>query len=906
MAIVPGAQLGAYEILAPLGAGGMGEVYRARDTRLNRAVAIKVLPADFAKDADRLRRFEQEARATSALNHPNILTIYDIGTASSELGGAPYLVAELLEGEELRAQVDAGALPVRRALDYAQQIAAGLAAAHEKGIVHRDLKPENLFVTKDGRVKILDFGLARMKPQKLAGGVDSEAATLRPLTNPGVIMGTVGYMSPEQVRGQEADHRADIFSFGIILHEMLSGQRTFTGDSLVELMNAILKEEPPELSETNAKISPQLEKIVRRCLEKKPERRFHSAHDLGFALEALATPSSSGANRTEAVQALDTSATTKRSDWRERIAWLTATALLLTTLWLAWAYFTRKPMETQARKFSVLMPEKVAMIWWEAPIISPDGQRIVFIAKDAVGKTSLWLRPLNSLTAQPLADTEAAKNPFWSPDSRVIGFFTPGKLKKIDATGGAVSTICEAANGRGGSWSRQDVIIFVPGTRSPVLRVSANGGTPVPITTFDETLAETAHRYPQFLPDGKHFLFLSTRPLNGKSGIYLGSLDGTERQHLMELNTNAVYAAPGYLLFIRDHTLMAQPFDAERRQLSGEPVPIAEPVVRLTNTQANGDLSLFSVSENGVLVYRNSRDLDPLQIVWLDRAGKQLGAFDPPGDYRYPTISPDGKTVAVDLRDQQTGTYDIWLFEVARGVRSRFTSNPGEDTGATWSSDSSRLAFTSDRRANPSSGKLYVKQANGAGNEEELAEITGGVGSGDWSSDGQYFLYGKQAPSGNNALEVVSISGDKQPRQLLDASSTHLSSRFSPDGKWIAYTSNETGVFEVYVQSFPTLEKRVQVSKGGGRSPVWHKDGKGLFYISAERQMMAVTWNGNDKVVVGAATVLFQAGIESARSQERFYDVSPDGQRFLLLRPTGEIVSTPFTVVLNWMAEVKK
>lgn len=926
MNIAPGLKLGSYQILSLLGKGGMGEVWRAQDTRLNRAVAIKVLPATLAHDADRLSRFALEAKATGALNHPNILTVHDIGTHEN----APYIVAELLDGEELRAQLKNGGLPVRKAIDYAQQIAAGLTAAHEKNIVHRDLKPENLFVTNDGRVKILDFGLAKLTGLRNAdfGLRNEEAETLvqgdpnnpqvpiqfealpRPqLTTPGTVMGTIAYMSPEQVRGQDLDQRSDIFSFGLILYEMLAGRRAFQKPLAAETMVAIANEEPPDLSELNPKVTPPLEKIVRHCLEKKPEMRFQSARDLGFALEALTTPNSSGSNRTETVQALKTSAATKRSGWRDRIAWMVAGVLLLGMLGFAWAYFSRQPTDTQTRKFSVLMPEKVAMIWWEAPIISPDGQRIVFVAKDAAGKTSLWLRPLNSLTAQPLAGTEDAINPFWSPDSRLIGFFTPGKLKKIEAAGGAVSTICDVPNGRGGSWNRDDVIVFAPGPLTPLSRVSANGGTPVTITKFDEAQQEKSHKWPQFLPDGKHFLFLSNRPLNGKSGVYVGSVDGTERQHLMDLNTNAVYAAPGYLLFVRDRTLMAQSFDAGRRQLSGEPVAIAEPVVRLTNTQSNGDLSLFSVSENGVLVYRNSRDLDPLQMVWVDRAGKQMGTFDPPGGYAKPTISPDGKTVAVDLRDQQTGTFDIWLFDVARGVRSRFTSTPAEESDASWSSDSSRLAFVSDR-ANPSSGRLYVKQVNGAGSEEELAAPTLGLDGGDWSSDGQYYLYSKQTPNGNFALEVLPLFGDKQPRQLPDASFSRRAGRFSPDGKWITYSSNETGVYEVYVQSFPTLEKKVQISKGGGRALVWRRDGKELFYVSHEGRMMTVAWKGNGTAEFGEATSLFASGLPTAfgtgRALTRGFDVSADGQRFLLLRPTGEIVSTPLTVVLNWMAEAKK
>src|SRR5262245_22588435 len=449
MAIATGARFNHYEILSPLGAGGMGVVYRARDERLRRDVAIKVLPADFANAPDRLHRFEQEAHATSALNHPNILTIYDIGAQD----GAPFIVSELLDGAELRAQLEQGALSARRALEYAQQITAGLAAAHEKGIVHRDLKPENLFITTDGRVKILDFGLAKLRPPQ-ADGVDKDALTQKKITDPGVVMGTVGYMSPEQVRGQETDHRADIFAFGVILYEMLSGRRTFNGESAVEVMNAILKEDPPELSESNTKISPQLEKLVRRCLEKQPERRFQTAYDLGFALEALSTPSNS---RLE-TPAVETSSATPLRSGREKW-WMGATAvLLLVTLGVLWAYFTRQPAtDARVMKLSILPPENEIL---GGIALSPDGRRLAFTATDSTGKSRLYLRPLDALTAQSLAGADGAAYPFWSPDSRFIGFFAEGKLKKIAASGGPAQTLCNAPSGFGGTWNRDGVIVF--------------------------------------------------------------------------------------------------------------------------------------------------------------------------------------------------------------------------------------------------------------------------------------------------------------------------------------------------------------------------------------------------------------------------------------------------------------
>ncbi len=497
--LIPGQSIGAYKILALLGRGGMGVVYRARDERLRRDVAIKVLPASLANDDDRLLRFRQEAQATSALNHPNILTIYDIGAVPTENGGAPFIVAELLEGEELRAPLKQGAIAPRQAIEYAQQIASGLAAAHAKGIIHRDLKPENLFITTDGRVKILDFGLAKLRPQQNEP-VDSQVETQRKITDPGTVMGTVGYMSPEQVRGQETDSRSDIFSFGVMLYEMLSGRRTFAGESAVEVMNAILKEEPPELSETDAKISPALDKIVRRCLEKKPEHRFHSAHDLGFALEALSTPSNS---RLE-TPAVETSGATPLRSGREKW-WMGATAvLLLGMLGVIWAYFTRQPTpDARVTKSSLLPPEKSS---FEQIAVSPDGRHLAFTAATG-GNVQLWVRSLDSTEARPLAGTQGARFPFWSPDSRFIGFFADGRLKKMELTGGPVQTLCEVPTPYGGGWSRDGVILFGQGGGN-LLRVSATGGEPTPVTTLDRSRQEFSHRFSTFLPDGHHFLYI--------------------------------------------------------------------------------------------------------------------------------------------------------------------------------------------------------------------------------------------------------------------------------------------------------------------------------------------------------------------------------------------------------------
>jgi len=742
MAVTVGARLGPYEILSPLGAGGMGEVFRARDTRLNRDVAIKVLPASFATDADRLRRFEQEARATSALNHPNILTVYDIGSHE----GSPYIVEELLDGEELREQLNQGAILPRKALEYARQIADGLSAAHAKGIVHRDLKPENLFVTTDGRVKILDFGLAKLTERRGdtgTGGRGEEDPTLalspdrpvapsprRPVrTDPGTVMGTVGYMAPEQVRGQEADHRADIFAFGVILYEMLSGRRTFTGDSAADVMSAILKEEPPELGEANAKISPALEKIVRRCLEKKPERRFQSAHDLGFALETLS--SSGSAPGSAGILPADAGGTTARPDWRERIAWPVAAALLLLIgmLGFAWAYFTRKPeAEARVMKFSINPPEKAS---FDNIALSPDGRWLAFTAATG-GKLQLWVRSLDATEARALPGTEGARLPFWSPDNRWIAFFSANKLKKIEVSGGPTQSLCDAATPTSGTWNRDGVIIFSRLGGGGLNRVSATGGEVTVLTTPDRARQEIVHSHPYFLPDGQHFLYAIQSGQKETRGIYLGSLDGKPRQRLLSDYSSAVYAPPGFLLFRREESLLAQPFDADKRRLSGEPFPVAE---RVGNDAAYTTRLNVSVSDNGVLALDSHVNRQGKQLLWLDRGGKQTGSLGEWMAFSRPWLAPDEKRFVAERADAN-GLLDLWLVDVPGNNATRFTFDPGNEIFPVWSSDGKRIVWLSTREDRL---RIYQKAASGAGQEEPLFNLSGAIPV-DWSRDGRFLI----------------------------------------------------------------------------------------------------------------------------------------------------------------------
>jgi len=866
--------LGPYELLSPLGAGGMGEVYRARDTRLNREAAIKILPVSFANDADRLLRFEQEARATSALNNANILTVYDIGTQE----GLPFIVAELLEGEELRQQLNNGPLPSRKAIDYAQQIASGLAAAHSKGIVHRDLKPENIFITTEGRVKILDFGLAKLRPQQ-SGHSESDVATQRAITDPGVALGTVGYMSPEQVRGQMADHRSDIFSFGVILYEMLTGRQAFRRETTAETMTAILKEEPEEVTELNSKVAPQLERIVQRCLEKKTERRFQSTSDLCFALETLTTASG--------VQSGGATTIVVRGKNRERLAWIVAGVLLglVAMLPFAIAYFRRPPVDVSATRF--IIPPAAKQVF-ASPTISPDGRRLVYGVLSE-GKWQLWIRPLDSLTAQPLPGAEGADWAVWSPDSRSIGFYAEGKIKRLDLSGGPAQPLADANTPWGIAWGRNGVIAFCPTPGgSPLYRVSDKGGEPIQLTTLNESRQEMSHLFPVFLPDGRHFLYLARSRQKENNAIYVGSLDSKEVTRISSADSYLAYSAPGYLLFAREATLMAQRFDADKLQATGEAFPVVEHLRPWD----------FSVSENGVLVYITGNPVLN-QLTWFDRGGKPVDTVGPPGHYFFPRLSPDEKRVAVVCSNPASGwNSDIWQID-QRGVPSPLTSDPAFDTDPVWSPDGSRIAFDSDREGVWS---LYQKLSSGAGNDEELLK---GDEVMDWSPDGRFILYGILRGTFFEPW-VLPMFGDRKPYQLLQTELIDYGT-FSPNGRWVAYESDETGTVEVYVREFQGSGGKWRVSTGGGSLPRWRRDGKELFYLSGGKHLFYLSEGKMMAVEVKASGASFEAGVPKLLFERgRDFDVSRDGQRFLIPVPVEEGSSAPITVVMNWTADLKR
>ena len=782
MSIAPDTKLGRYEIRSKLGAGGMGEVYQARDMELGRDVAVKVLPSSFSADATRLHRFQQEASAAGALNHPNVLIVHDIGAHD----GAPYIVSELLEGETLRKRIGGSPLGQRRAIDYALQIANGLAAAHEKGIIHRDLKPDNIFITKDGRAKILDFGLAKLT-QIDGDQVRTDVPTRRVDTDPGVVMGTVGYMSPEQLKGRKVDQRSDIFSFGAILYEMLSGRRAFHGESVAETMSAILKEDPPELSDTNKTVSPALERLVTHCLEKNPEARFHSARDIAFALDAVS------GSATSFDQTIPGAMPAVRLFTRERFIWIAAVALLLIAL-LGLLFWNFRPANQQARtiRFFISPAEQTS---FTASEISPDGSRMVINVRESSGKALLWIRSLDSLTMQPLSGTEGGMYPFWSPDSRSIAFFAEGKLKKIDVSGGPAQTLCDAGVGAGGAWSANGVIIFSPDTASGLYRISSSGGVQAPLTTLDETRLEAAHKHPQFLPDQKHFLFLAASTRAENSAIYVGSLDSKEIKLLVNARAKARYMPPGYLLFLRDRTLMAQSFDANRLTLAGEPFPLAEQI----GFNAVLGNAAFSVSDNGTFTYLTG-SIGGGQPAIYSRDGKRMSSVGPPGEYFNLYLSPDEKRVAVAGSDPQTGARDISLVDIASGTPARFTFSLAEDFLPVWSPDGTRIVFTSDREG---TGNLYLKSASGAGNEELLFKSNERKWPGDWSRDGRFIICTNRSPTTKDDLWVLPMTGDQKPFLYLQSPNNEDHPRFSPDGHFVAYTSDEHGRWEVYVLPSP-------------------------------------------------------------------------------------------------------
>jgi serine/threonine protein kinase len=849
----------------------MGEVYKARDTRLDRSVAVKILSAEFGQNAQFKIRFEREAKTISHLSHPHICTLYDVGDN--------YIVMELLDGESLADRLARGPLPLSEVLKYGVQIAEALSKAHREGVIHRDLKPGNVMLTKTG-AKLLDFGLA-----KSFAPVDYVGATQqKPLTQEGTIVGTVQYMAPEQLEGLEADIRTDIFALGAMLYEMATGKHAFAGKSQLSVASAILEKEPEPITASQPLIPAAFEHAVQRALAKNPEDRWQTAHDLGAELAWALGPGPQAPKSSSAARGTVM-----------RTVGLTLAALLTGTL-LSFALLRQQHPAPTSSKLSLLAPEGTSLnVYFPGGghiAVSPDGERVVFTAVTGEGRKQLWLRPLNSTIAIPLPGTDEAIYPFWSPDSRTIGFFAHGKLKKIDLRGGLPQTLCEAAEGRGGTWNADGVIVFSPSPTGPLYQVSQAGGTPRPVTALDASKMEETHRWPSFLPDGDHFLFFARSNTWEHIGIYVQSLKTGEKKLVLRGRTNAVYASPGYLLFMRDESLMAQPFSLRQLKLTGEPAVIAE--AQIDASFMKGD---FSVSRD-VLVYNASSSSGDSRLVVTDRSGMQLSVAADAGHFSAPSFSRDGKQIAYTQRDAN-GDKNIWVADPQRGTKTRLTSDPHPDVDPVWSPDGKQIAFARYQ----GQWEIYLKSLE-TGREERLAvNVLGSKYPKAWSRDGKFIafeLFGIPGMVGED-LFVLPLSGERKAFPFVRDRFEKLSPEFSTDGRWIAYQSDESGRDEVYVASFPGAARRRQVSVSGGIMPRWRADGRELFFLGLNGKMTAVeTQASGEDLTFGPPHELFAA--HPRLDARGVFDVTPDGQRFVISAAVRE--QTALTVVSNWAEEL--
>jgi serine/threonine protein kinase len=887
MTIASGTRLGPYEIVSPLGAGGMGEVYRAKDTRLDRTVAVKILPSHLSADPAFRQRFEREARVISSLSHANICALHDVGHQD----GISFLVMEFLEGETLADRLTKGPLTTEHALHYGIQIADALDKAHRRGIVHRDLKPGNIMLTKSG-VKLLDFGLAKSRPIVAGNTEMSTSPTVsRPLTAEGTIVGTLQYMAPEQLEGKEIDSRTDIFAFGAVLYEMITGKRAFAGNSKASLIAAILDKDPRPISEIQPMTPPALDRTVKTCLAKDPDDRWQSAHDVMSQLKWIVEVGS---------QAGIPSPIVAKRKSRERLTWILTVCFFLAALGLAFTAFhlyEAKPKVLPARAF-ILPPEgsKLSFSGLNAGslTLSPDGHWVTFAVSDSSGKSALWLRALDSLEARLVPGTEGATFPFWSPDSRFIGFFESGKMKKTDISGGPALTICDAQDGRGGTWNQDGVILFSPTSRDPIDRVSATGGTPVPITKINEANQETSHRYPFFLSDGKHFLYFAASamgPEGPANAIYVASLDGKENKLLVKAGSNAIYA-DGLLLFMREKVLMGQHFDPGHLAMKGDPFPIAEQI-KFVGLYWRGT---FSASNQGFLVYVKETGNDPTQLTWLDRQGKKIESVGEHASYRDVSLSPDGKKAVVSIADSDLGSGDLWLYDLSKNVRTRFTFNPANDFSPVWTPDGRQIVFATDKNGNDD---IYQKLSNGSGQEEPLVQTKANESPDDWSADGRFLCYNYYDPKGKTKTDIwiLPFFGDRKPFAFLQTEFGEYGGVFSPDGRWLAYVSYESGKPEVYVSPFPGGVGKWQVSKGGGLEAYWRNDGKEIIYVSSDNKIMSVQVKTEPNFESRTPVSLFDGNLAAA------IDISADGQRFMVTM-REKPVADQLILVTNWTASL--
>jgi serine/threonine protein kinase/Tol biopolymer transport system component len=879
-----GSRLGPYEILSAIGAGGMGEVYRARDTRLNRTVAVKVLSRHLSASPEVRQRFEREARTISQLSHPHVCALYDVGRD----GDTDYLVMEYLEGETLSERLARGPLPLEQTVRYGVQIAEALEKAHRQGIVHRDLKPGNVMLTKTG-VKLLDFGLAKAMAPAPAPSSLTALPTQQNLTQEGAILGTFQYMAPEQLEGKDADARSDIFALGAVIYEMVTGRKAFTGTSQASLISSILRDEPPSLAQVQPMTPAMLDRTVRTCLAKDPEDRWQSSADVARQLRWVGEGSESSLS----VAAAPAAAPTRSRRVRP---WIAAALLLLAGL-LAGLLLRPRIDPRVAIHSSLVAPEGVPFRFEgddAGPLeLSPDGSRLVFGTGD-----KLWLQSLRTGAVAPVKGTEGGRYPFWSPDSRSLGFFADGKLKTMEISGGPAQVVCDAPNPRGGTWSAQGVIVFAPDVRSGLVRVDSGGGIPAPLTRLDAKL-HTTHRWPLFLPDGRHLLYTAgshESPHSPDSGIYAVSIDGKENRRILPNFGSAVYAS-GVLLFVREANLMAQPFDAARQTLSGQPALIAGDVQLDTRTWHGN----FTVSQTGLLAYELAQPGGGGQLTWFDLAGKHLKEIGENSDAYAPKLSPDGKRASVVVGDPNN---DIWIYELERGVKTRLTTEGQIILSPVWSPDGSRILYV--RQTGSADYTIHTTRSDGAGDRKTIFKSSARLEPTDWSRDGRYVLC-TRGTIPTDDIVVIPVDEPEKMFPIVHSNFNEMSAQFSPDGRWIAYVSRETGRDEVYVTSFPSGGAKWQVSAAGGRQPRWSPDGKALYFESPRGELVAAAVEARGAAFeVRSLNPLFRTNMYvGPRVGVPAYDVAPDGAR-LLINNAGDPTPIRATLVVNWDANVPK
>jgi Tol biopolymer transport system component len=884
LSLSPGTRIGSYEIVVPIGAGGMGEVYRGHDSRLNRDVAIKVLPESFAKDADRLERFSREARSASALNHHNILTIHELGTHE----GQPYIVTELLEGSDLRLLMNGKPLSPKKVVDYALQMLDGLAAAHEKGIVHRDLKPANIFVTRDGRVKILDFGLAKVADATV------QDETRQELTGAGVVLGTAGYMSPEQVRGGRADQRSDLFAFGAMLYEMLSGTPAFSRATGVETMTAVLNDDPPDLHERGVTVNPGFDKIVRRCLEKSPERRFQSATDLAFAIGALSSLSGPQA------------ASPQRAAGRWRVAALAALGVALIA---AIAFPARSWLSSVAPPDRPLLQLSFAMPRDTAPMhvaISPDGQWVAFTGvTDA--KTQLWVRALAEPEARLMPGTDAALLPFWSPDSRSVGYFAAGKLRRVDPVTGVSTTLAEVGVPTGGSWSRDGVILYGTLGGAGLKTVAAAGGDQRQVLAPDVTQQETEFANPAFLSDGRHYFYSIFGGRRDGRGTFVSSIDGGPRHRVVEDASNVAIAdLPGrgtFLFFVRDTALMVQRFDTATLAVTGDPLALADVVSgSFDGTGALGGRRTFSVSNTGLAIFDPVSTRLDSHLFWIDRDGRNEKILEEINQTSTVRLSRDVSRLAVTRPEGERGNMDVYVAPATGEHPVRFTFDSANDVFPVWSPDGATIAWSSNRDG---TYRIYRKSSSGSGRDEVFHSGQGYALTTDWSADGTHLLYRQVEPSRAYDIWALPMAQGGKAFPVLTSDANEAAAVMSPDGKWLAYASDETGRYEVYVDTFPPGRGKRQVSNLGGNGPQWRGDGRELYYHAADGGLMATSIVPDSGAIGGPATKLFSFAA-GGHLVTPYYSVTRDGKRFLLSKLVQHGGETPLTVLVDWPARLQR